>query len=205
MPRELPQRPSLVHLKQQAKARLDAMRRSVPAAQLADALHAVAQEYGFSTWPELKAHIERVVVTAPAPREGARPLAGRWIAEGSALHSLGVPSPAAATLDFTIVGTRVTVVQSLVEESGREERATSTFDVDGEEHRFNETGYGVKAEWTDRRTLDVSTTLHGRRIARVMYVVADDGATLSLSSMSEAHDGFPPTRHHASFSRQTFR
>jgi ankyrin repeat protein len=62
MPRELPERPSLEHLKKQAKDLLH----SSGAARLADAQRAVAQEYGFASWAKLKAHVESF---AADPRE----------------------------------------------------------------------------------------------------------------------------------------
>ena len=203
MPRELPERPNLVHLKQQARDRLDALRQSAPDARLADALHAVAREYGFSTWPDLKAHVESVVREDPHP--AVRSLAGRWLAEGGAVRSLGVAPPTYATLDVTLVGDRVTIVQSLVDGAGQEQRATSAFDADGQEHRYDDSDYGIKAWWPDRRTLEVSTTRDGKEVATVTYGVAPDDATLTVSAVSTAHDGFPSTRHHAVFSRQTFR
>ncbi|HLK66180.1 MAG TPA: ankyrin repeat domain-containing protein [Bryobacteraceae bacterium] len=71
MSRELPAKPNLEHLKNQAKALLhsfqqgyaEAIQRFVAvsassAPKLADALHTVAREYGFSTWPKLKEHVE---------------------------------------------------------------------------------------------------------------------------------------------------
>jgi len=80
--RELPERPSLEHLKSQAKdllegARagapeaLERVRRSLPAARgasaeavaqlaLHDAQSVVAREYGFASWAELRAAVERV-------------------------------------------------------------------------------------------------------------------------------------------------
>ncbi len=69
--RELPARPNLEHLKNQARTLLrnalasdaDAKARfsncnidTTP--KLADALHVIAREYGFDTWPALKLHIE---------------------------------------------------------------------------------------------------------------------------------------------------
>jgi ankyrin repeat protein len=69
--RELPARPNLEHFKNQARDLLREARSSDSAAQarfiatgvttppqLADALHVIAREYGFSTWPALKLHIE---------------------------------------------------------------------------------------------------------------------------------------------------
>lgn len=61
MSRILPQRPSLEHLHKQAKTLLDAMREQNPGAQLADAQFALAREYGFASWPKLKAHVESVL------------------------------------------------------------------------------------------------------------------------------------------------
>jgi ankyrin repeat protein len=55
----LPSRPSLEYLRKLAKDRLPDLRRSNPRAQLADALFAVAQDHGFSSWRALKAEVDR--------------------------------------------------------------------------------------------------------------------------------------------------
>jgi ankyrin repeat protein len=57
--RNLPERASLEYLKKLAKERLLALRATDPAAKLAHAQLAVAREYGFSSWRELKAEIDR--------------------------------------------------------------------------------------------------------------------------------------------------
>jgi hypothetical protein len=54
VPRPLPQNPNLEHLRKQAKELL----RSQQHGKLADAQHALAKEYGFTSWPRLKAHVE---------------------------------------------------------------------------------------------------------------------------------------------------
>jgi Ankyrin repeats (many copies)/Ankyrin repeat len=54
MSRQLPEKPNLEFLKKQAKELL----RSMGDGQLADAQHALANEYGFATWAKLKAHVE---------------------------------------------------------------------------------------------------------------------------------------------------
>lgn len=68
---ELPGRPNLEHLKNQARtllrqraaqdasatARFTAAGVTSPGPKLADALHVIAREYGFDTWPALKLHI----------------------------------------------------------------------------------------------------------------------------------------------------
>jgi ankyrin repeat protein len=74
MPRDLPARASLEHLRAQAKALLRDVQQHRPDAverfqtlasrppsatpKLADAQHVIAREYGFATWAELKAHVE---------------------------------------------------------------------------------------------------------------------------------------------------
>jgi Clp amino terminal domain, pathogenicity island component len=60
MSRELPARPSLDHLKKQAKVLLRELRRQDPVAKLAAAQHALAHEYGFTSWRELKAYVQKV-------------------------------------------------------------------------------------------------------------------------------------------------
>jgi ankyrin repeat protein len=53
-PRQLPEHPDLRHLKDQAKDLLSAGQ----AASLANAQFQVARQYGFASWPKLKAHVE---------------------------------------------------------------------------------------------------------------------------------------------------
>lgn len=65
MPRQLPQRPNLEHLRKEAKSLL----RNMPLGKLADAQHAVASDYGFDTWAELKSH---VVTQGLSPAEALR-------------------------------------------------------------------------------------------------------------------------------------
>lgn len=54
MSRPLPEKPNLQHLKKQAKELL----RSRQQGKLADAQHALANEYGFDTWAKMKAHVQ---------------------------------------------------------------------------------------------------------------------------------------------------
>jgi ankyrin repeat protein len=75
MSRQLPAKPNLEHLKKQAKELLHDFEVSVPDAierfrslesasappKLADAQHVIAREYGFSSWPKLKEHVESLV------------------------------------------------------------------------------------------------------------------------------------------------
>src|SRR5438270_10207419 len=52
--RPLPDRPSLRHLKDQAKDLL----KTAAAKSIADAQFKIARLYGFASWPKLKAHVE---------------------------------------------------------------------------------------------------------------------------------------------------
>jgi ankyrin repeat protein len=58
--RALPARPSLEHLKSEAKQRLRVLRRQNPQAKLAIAQLAVARDYGFASWRQLKAHVDKI-------------------------------------------------------------------------------------------------------------------------------------------------
>lgn len=64
--RTLPTTPNLEHLKRQAKDLLDALRETKPDATLTDAQRAVAQQYGFHTWADLKREVEQLRAT-PEP------------------------------------------------------------------------------------------------------------------------------------------
>ncbi len=63
--RELPAQPNLEHLKNEAKQRLKALRAGDPATKLAAAQLAVARSYGFASWRQLKAHVERAGIERP--------------------------------------------------------------------------------------------------------------------------------------------
>jgi ankyrin repeat protein len=67
--RALPERASLEHLKNEAKQRLKALRRQNPQAKLTAVQLALAREYGFASWRQLKAHVD---LLDPARRERKR-------------------------------------------------------------------------------------------------------------------------------------
>jgi len=64
---ELPARPSFEHLRKQAKALLQALRQQNPDASLSEAQHTLARDYGFASWPKLKAHVEQLAVPPEPP------------------------------------------------------------------------------------------------------------------------------------------
>ena len=61
-PLSLPDEPNLDWLRKQAKRRLREMRKTNPAGKLADAQFDLAKQYGFSSWRDLKAHIDSLSI-----------------------------------------------------------------------------------------------------------------------------------------------
>jgi len=93
MSRQLPANPNLEHLKNQARALLRNFQQGDATAKerfasltassagavpkLADALHVVAREYGFASWPKLKEHVESLTrILSPAELLSAAICAG---------------------------------------------------------------------------------------------------------------------------------
>jgi ankyrin repeat protein len=69
MSESLPPRPNLNWLKNRAKERLAELREADPATPLAAALLAVARDYGFASWRQLKSSVEaQRAVAPPSPR-----------------------------------------------------------------------------------------------------------------------------------------
>lgn len=87
----LPDSPSLGHLRQQAKDVLPRLRVVRPEANLSDAQTLVAEQYGFRTWPDLKAEVDRrCALISPADDAASTPVA--------AAFDLGVPEGPMAAL-----------------------------------------------------------------------------------------------------------
>lgn len=61
-PLPLPDAPNLDWLRKQAKRRLAELRKTNPAAKLAEAQFDLAKQYGFSSWRALKAHIDSLTI-----------------------------------------------------------------------------------------------------------------------------------------------
>jgi hypothetical protein len=75
----LPDNPNLDHLRRQAKDLLAGLRDAHPDATLADAQASLAEQYGFRTWTDLKAEVDRRQGTADvADPELARQIAARF-------------------------------------------------------------------------------------------------------------------------------
>jgi len=179
MSRDLPRHPNLDHFKKQAKELLRKLQHQNPDAILADAQHQLAREYGFASWPKLKAYVDSAATSRAAPN----PFVGNWTADlsRSKLHPLNHLQ--AASLGFDVVGNAVTLDYEMVDASGRVDRARNTFVADGQERpSAHREGYMMRATWLGPRSLEAVVSRAGEFEGRVEYVVSLDGHSLTLSA-----------------------
>ena len=176
MSRQLPARPSLEHLKKQAKELLDERRQANPSEQLADAQHALARDYGFSSWPKLKAHVESLTSVRS-------PFIGLWkanLAQSKRHHANEFRS---ATILIDVDGDDVRITDIVVDTSGREERHVNAIRADGREHVSESgNGYSLVAQWRDSYTLETVGKKDGQVVGSATYQVSADGRLLTISA-----------------------
>ena len=185
MARELPARPNLEHLKNQANDLLSELQQSKPDAQLADAQFAVAREYGFASWPKLKAHVEAMLSGAPPPEH---PFAGSWTANVAKSKQHPANPVRSATVQISVAGDTVTLDDVVIDAAGREERHRNTLYTDGKEHRSDYgNGYVIRATWRRSRVLEVAGRQNDQDAGRVRYELSADGQTLTVSDPSGEH------------------
>jgi hypothetical protein len=190
MSRNLPARPNLEYLKKEAKSLLDALLQRDPAAQLADAQHALARDYGFASWPKLKAHVEWLAVSSPAlaarsaEREGGHPFAGRWIANVARSKRHPANRFQRAIIEFAVDGNTVDIEDEFVDESGRVVRGHNTIVADGVEHP-TPNGFVVTTAWRGTTALETVVTRNGEVEGRVEYAVSDDGRNLTMTASDQ--------------------
>jgi hypothetical protein len=91
----LPENPSLDHLRKQAKDLLAGLRDTDPRASLADAQSSLAEQYGFRSWTDLKAEVDRLQGRA----ELADPALARQIAAQFGLGELTGPMRSVSRAD----------------------------------------------------------------------------------------------------------
>ena len=174
MSRNLPARPNLEYLKKEAKDLLDVLRRSKPAAQLADAQFALSRDYGFDSWPKLKAQVESIAALTP------HPLAGGWIADLD--QSLRHPANQfrSARIHFAVNGDSVDIADEFIDEAGKAVRGRNHLDVDGVE-RDSGNGYSITASWI-ARGFETTAMKDGQVVDRATYAVSPDGRRLTITS-----------------------
>jgi hypothetical protein len=175
MSRNLPDRPNLEFLKKEAKALLDSWQRTDPAAQLADAQHALAREYGFASWPKLKTHVDAAAAAA------AHPLACRWVADVAQSKRHPANQFQRAIINFAVNGNTVKIDDEFVDEAGAVIRNHNTIAADGAAHP-TPNGFVVIATWHGRHALDTVATKNGEVVGRGQYAVSPDGRRLTISA-----------------------
>jgi hypothetical protein len=181
MSRELPPQPNLEFLRKQAKELLDTLQMQDPSAQLTDAQHRLAREYGFASWPQLKTHVELVLCPAAIVAANGNPFAGTWIVNVSRSARHPDNPFQTATLHFEIRGTDITITDVVVDESGGQTQTTNTIHADGVEYP-SENGYAMTARWRSPRALEWEATKDGVAEGRGSYEVSADGRTLQLTA-----------------------
>jgi hypothetical protein len=178
MSRQLPPRPHLEYLRNEAKELLEVLQRQDSSAQLADAQHALAREYGFASWPALKASVEdRLAAFA----QGARLFVGAWKADLARSQRHPANQFQSATIMFEVDGQDVCMSDVFVDETGREEQHVNTIRADGRERAAEpRRGYSVRASWRDPLTLEAVGVKDGQVIGGATYAVSSDGETLTV-------------------------
>jgi hypothetical protein len=180
MSRQLPPRPNLEYLKKQAKELLDEWQRENPSAQLADAQHALAREYGFASWPALKAGVEDQLA---AVAKGTTLFAGEWRADVARSQRHPLHPFHSATIVFEVDGQDLRMTDLVVDAHGREERHVNTIRVDGRERAPEpRRGYTVRASWRDPYSFEAVGLEDGQTIGGATYAVSPDGRTLTISA-----------------------
>jgi hypothetical protein len=182
MSRDLPTTPNLEHLRKQAKHRLAEMQQQNPSAQLADAQHVIAREYGFASWPKLKTHVESL--PAPSPDTlPTSPFAGTWIANVARSRQHPLNPFRSATLHIDVAGDTVTITNIVVDSTGREERGENTIRADGLEHvSEGANGYSLTASWRGPHVLETLGRKDGAVIGRGTYEVDVEGRTMTIKN-----------------------
>ena len=172
MSRNLPDRPSLEFLRKEAKALLASLQQRDAAAQLADAQYALARDYGFDSWPKLKAHVEQLALS---------PFTGRWIADATRSKRHPANQFRSATIVFAVDGNTVSIADEFVDETGKTVRGRNTIEADGVAHATSN-GYQLTATWLAPNDLETIATQNGEEVGRGRYTVSADGRHLTIVS-----------------------
>jgi hypothetical protein len=181
MSRQLPSHPNLEHLKKQAKNRLGELQKQNPEAKLADSLHATAREYGFATWPMLKAYVLSLPIQSD-PVTQQNPFVGIWSANVSKSKRHPANQFQRATLEFVVDRDTVTITHAGIDASGQEEHSTNTIHADGKDREVGGSGYVLMARWLGSNVLETIAKKDGQVVGQGRYEVSADGQTLTVSS-----------------------
>lgn len=179
MSRNLPARPNLEYLRNEAKDLLARLQQQDPNAQLTDAQHALARDYGFASWPKLKSHVE-----AAAAAIADSPFAGRWIADVARSKRHPTNPFRRATIVFAVKGNTVDVAHEVVDETGKVVRERQTFQADGVAYPLSH-GIALTVAWRGARSFETVATQRGQVVGRGNYTVSDDGRHLTITDENQ--------------------
>jgi hypothetical protein len=184
MSRVLPPHPNLEHLRKQAKDLLRDWQSRRPDAQLADAQHALAQDYGFASWPKLRAHLESLTADEGPTLSSATGslFVGKWTANLAESKRHPANPFQSAVLEFAVAGDAVTITHTGRSASGEDEHSRHVLRADGEEHPSERGDYAVVAKWHGSRVLETSARKAGQLVGRGMYEVSANGRVLIVST-----------------------
>ena len=190
MSRNLPAHPNLEHLKKQAKDLLRELKQQNPASKLADAQHSLAREYGFASWPKLKAYVESLPLAVEAVElqpvvasEKPNPFVGQWMANLAKSKRHPGRQFQSAMMEFSVEGNNVTLTDIVVEESGQQSKSQSTIPVDGNEHLLeNGNGNAFIATWRGPHSFEVVAKKDGEIVGWGIYETSDNGKILIITS-----------------------
>jgi hypothetical protein len=173
VPRNLPVRPNLEYLRNEAKELLEQLRRTNASAQLADAQFALARDYGHDSWPKLKAHVEQLATRTQ------HVIAGGWVA--NVAHSRRHPANPfrGARMHFTVNGNSIDIVDEFVDESGKTTRGRNHVEADGLE-RDSGNGYRIAVSWI-ANGFQAVTTKDKKVVGRTTYAVSPDRRILTIA------------------------
>lgn len=171
-------------------------RRQRPQWRLADAQRAVARGYGFTNWPSLKVHVEKIrherqpAFTSPRAlksREDSspHPIAGAWIAD-QAHQAQRARSSQDSVVEFQVNGEEIKLTQVATDPTGQEIAITTMILPDGREHPvpFGE-GVRLKALWTTPLMLEAAFTTSEGTLSTWSYEVSQDGKSMVISTAKD--------------------
>ena len=114
--------------------------------------------------------------TAPGDRQLFN---GTWTADAAQSRQHPADRSRNQTLRISIAGDTVTIVDTIVNPSGREERRTNTFQIDGKEHPHPvATGFILVASLKER-VIETVAKKGNVVLSRFIYQVSADGKTLT--------------------------
>lgn len=88
MNQNLPDNPSLEHLRAQAKDLLKTLRQTRPETRLHEAQHGLAQSYGFASWPKLIQHVEDLALQGKSLQDAIRTVERGILGGTAARHAI---------------------------------------------------------------------------------------------------------------------